>query len=84
VAPGAIAQLEEHLLCKQGVSGSSPLSSTSTRQNVAVAKSCGDRVPDQLSFAVLYWSSVTGSSQLVSTRHDAAQYERQMAVDTYV
>jgi hypothetical protein len=31
---GAIAQLEEHLLCKQGVSGSSPLSST--RQNVLV------------------------------------------------
>jgi cytoskeletal protein RodZ len=27
-APGAIAQLEEHLLCKQGVRGSSPLSST--------------------------------------------------------
>jgi hypothetical protein len=26
--PGAIAQLEEHLLCKQGVRGSSPLSST--------------------------------------------------------
>jgi hypothetical protein len=25
---GAIAQLEEHLLCKQGVRGSSPLSST--------------------------------------------------------
>jgi hypothetical protein len=32
---GAIAQLEEHLLCKQGVSGSSPLSSTTTRQNTA-------------------------------------------------
>ena len=26
--PGAIAQLEEHLLCKQGVRGLSPLSST--------------------------------------------------------
>ena len=25
---GGIAQLEEHLLCKQGVSGSSPLTST--------------------------------------------------------
>ena len=23
--PGGVAQLEEHLLCKQGVSGSSPL-----------------------------------------------------------
>ena len=29
---GAIAQLEEHLLCKQGVRGSSPLSSTTTYQ----------------------------------------------------
>ena len=28
--PGAIAQLEEHLLCKQGVRGSSPLSSTAS------------------------------------------------------
>jgi hypothetical protein len=27
--PGGIAQLEEHLLCKQGVSGSNPLTSTS-------------------------------------------------------
>jgi hypothetical protein len=26
--PGGIAQLEEHLLCKQGVSGSNPLTST--------------------------------------------------------
>ena len=26
---GGIAQLEEHLLCKQGVSGSNPLTSTS-------------------------------------------------------
>ena len=29
-APGDVAQLGEHLLCKQGVSGSSPLISTST------------------------------------------------------
>ena len=28
---GGIAQLEEHLLCKQGVSGSNPLTSTSLR-----------------------------------------------------
>jgi hypothetical protein len=28
---GAIAQLEEHLLCKQGVRGSSPLSSTTNQ-----------------------------------------------------
>ena len=27
---GGIAQLVEHLLCKQGVSGSTPLTSTST------------------------------------------------------
>ena len=30
VHPGDVAQLGEHLLCKQGVSGSSPLISTST------------------------------------------------------
>ena len=30
---GAIAQLEEHLLCKQGVRGSSPLSSTGQKLN---------------------------------------------------
>ena len=29
-APGDVAQLGEHLLCKQGVSGSNPLISTST------------------------------------------------------
>ena len=28
--PGAVAQLVAHLLCKQGVRGSSPLSSTSS------------------------------------------------------
>ena len=32
---GAVAQLGEHLLCKQGVSGSIPLSST-TRDNGAL------------------------------------------------
>jgi hypothetical protein len=30
---GGIAQLEEHLLCKQGVSGSNPLTSTSRAGN---------------------------------------------------
>ncbi len=34
MALGALAQLEEHLLCKQGVRGSSPLSST--RQNTPI------------------------------------------------
>ena len=29
---GGIAQLEEHLLCKQGVSGSNPLTSTMIRR----------------------------------------------------
>ena len=29
--PGGIAQLVEHLLCKQGVSGSNPLTSTIRR-----------------------------------------------------
>ena len=32
---GGIAQLEEHLLCKQGVSGSNPLTSTSIREQGA-------------------------------------------------
>ena len=31
VRPGAVAQLGEHLLCKQGVVGSIPISSTSHR-----------------------------------------------------
>jgi hypothetical protein len=42
---GAIAQLEEHLLCKQGVRGSSPLSSTaSTRENFQSVP-CGHLMP---------------------------------------
>ncbi len=32
---GGIAQLEEHLLCKQGVSGSNPLTSTRIREQGA-------------------------------------------------
>ena len=36
--PGAIAQLEEHLLCKQGVRGSSPLSSTRDNDLVRIMK----------------------------------------------
>ena len=31
---GAVAQLGEHLLCKQGVSGSIPLSSTNIVENL--------------------------------------------------
>src|ERR1019366_3653845 len=34
---GAIAQLEEHLLCKQGVRGSSPLSSTDRPTETSVS-----------------------------------------------
>ena len=35
---GAVAQLGEHLLCKQGVTGSSPVSSTKeNRQQSAVS-----------------------------------------------
>ena len=30
---GGIAQLEEHLLCKQGVTGSSPVTSTKTKKS---------------------------------------------------
>jgi hypothetical protein len=37
---GDVAQLVEHLLCKQGVGGSSPL--VSTRQALAAASSCND------------------------------------------
>jgi hypothetical protein len=33
--PGAVAQLGEHLLCKQGVAGSIPVSSTITVQAMA-------------------------------------------------
>ena len=30
---GGLAQLEEHLLCKQGVTGSSPVTSTNLRMD---------------------------------------------------
>ena len=48
-ANGAVAQLGEHLLCKQGVSGSSPLSSTirscrEARTNRVVNPVCCDLV----------------------------------------
>ena len=33
-APGAVAQLEERLLCKQGVGGSSPLRSTQNHSDL--------------------------------------------------
>ncbi len=36
---GAVAQLGEHLLCKQGVVGSIPISSTKLPQQYEVAKS---------------------------------------------
>jgi len=35
---GAVAQLGEHLLCKQGVVGSSPISSTNGAANSAALK----------------------------------------------
>ena len=35
---GGIAQLGEHLLCKQGVSGSSPLTSIFKKNNIALDK----------------------------------------------
>ena len=34
---GGVAQLGEHLLCKQGVGGSSPLASTTLREELRVA-----------------------------------------------
>ena len=39
---GAIAQLGEHLLCKQGVGGSIPPGSTSSKENKGVEASCFD------------------------------------------
>ena len=51
MALGALAQLEEHLLCKQGVRGSSPLSST--RQNTESGGVCDDPVPDRFHVSVL-------------------------------
>jgi hypothetical protein len=35
-SPGAVAQLGEHLLCKQGVVGSIPISSTMERDGQAI------------------------------------------------
>jgi hypothetical protein len=42
-ALGAVAQLGEHLLCKQGVSGSIPLSSTILRASARQANNDGPR-----------------------------------------
>src|SRR3954451_7282383 len=42
---GGIAQLVEHLLCKQGVRGSSPLVSTSYRTSVVPAPDVAPLVP---------------------------------------
>ena len=35
---GAVAQLGEHLLCKQGVVGSNPISSTSAHRGITSAR----------------------------------------------
>lgn len=45
---GAVAQLGEHLLCKQGVSGSIPLSST----KVLVLMRCGDLVFEEIKVCI--------------------------------
>ena len=48
---GGIAQLGEHLLCKQGVSGSSPLISTSKGDPTKAQRSgfCGERTSSEVS-----------------------------------
>src|ERR1019366_1324276 len=51
---GAIAQLEEHLLCKQGVSGSSPLSSTGQRPGLAPQRVAGSQTGSQ-SITLMAW-----------------------------
>ncbi len=47
VVPGDVAQLGEHLLCTQGVAGSSPVISTSTLTTEQVRKSNPCRPPSQ-------------------------------------
>jgi hypothetical protein len=65
--PGAIAQLEEHLLCKQGVRGSSPLSSTHlTRKNSPPLSLGGFLLPNLVALLValwLEWVMVGGTSE---------------------
>ena len=46
---GAVAQLGEHLLCKQGVVGSIPISSTSLLGRIASTRR-GNEIPDASSF----------------------------------
>ena len=48
--PGVVAQMEEHLPCKQGVRGSTPLSST-TRETARWKRTEGDRLRDDRRFA---------------------------------
>jgi hypothetical protein len=43
---GGIAQLEEHLLCKQGVSGSNPLTSTNFPNKLAIMRAAQKQLVD--------------------------------------
>src|ERR1019366_9260541 len=51
---GSIAQLEEHLLCKQGGRGSSPLSSTGQRPGLAPQRVAGSQSGSQ-SVTMMAW-----------------------------
>ena len=60
---GAVAQLGEHLLCKQGVSGSIPLSST----KVLVLMRCGDLVFEEIKVCITRTSAAC-SAYIVKRR----------------
>jgi hypothetical protein len=68
VPHGAVAQLEEHLLCKQGVGGSSPLRSTRAllasrlpRRAVLAGQPC-DSLTHQCGSGVRLREAVLGSA----------------------
>ena len=60
---GAVAQLGEHLLCKQGVSGSIPLSST----KVLVLMRCGNLVFEEIKVCITRMSAAC-SAYIVKRR----------------
>ena len=75
---GAIAQLEEHLLCKQGVIGSNPFSSTIWRQNAGLPRPaffCAhDRIRPEAILAppsALAWSTARGTMPAISLSEPA-------------
>jgi hypothetical protein len=69
---GALAQLGEHLLCKQGVIGSIPIRSTKIRGMglLGVVTELAPRKPDRFEFDILHQE--TRSARIVDVREECA------------